>query len=169
MMGPADQQCGRGGMDSLSVLRLQVGGNHENQTWARRGSQTALQFSCWLCSGEWALFLSLHGPFTITVEKGRNPQTHGRVQVLDKRNGSRESKNHYKDWQKSMSSGVWCVRVEGLQTGVAGSPEEFLVGRFCFLWSLGQNFLFRTRRSSRHQDLGLCKYTLYKEHHQFSF
>lgn len=92
MMGPADQQCGRGRMDSLSVLRLQVGGNHEDQTWARRGSQTALQFSYWLCSGEWALFLSLHGPFTITVEKGRNPQTHGRVQVLDKRNGSRVKK-----------------------------------------------------------------------------
>lgn len=47
---------------------------------------------------------------TVTVEKGRNPQTYGRVNVLDKRNWSIEPTNHYKDWQKDVLEGVWaCV------------------------------------------------------------
>lgn len=102
--------------------------------------------------------------FTITVEKERNHQTNGRV------NWSRESQTITNIGKRTCSK--WCVGVlcvERCRMGMVGSRKKFLVWRFCFVWSLGWNFLLRTRRSSRHQDLGLCKYTLYKERHQFRF
>lgn len=125
-----------------------------------------------LDSGKWAfLFLSIYDPFTIIVEKSRKLLKHGKINVLEKRNWEYRFKNIITEIGKHACS-EWCAGVyvwKGCGMSVAGSPGELLVWRFCFMWSFGQNFLFRTARSSRHQDLGLCKYTLYKEHHQFGF
>lgn len=124
-----------------------------------------------LDSGEWAfLYLSIYDPFTISVEKSRTLQTWQDKCFRKKKLGVQIQKYHYRIGKRTCSE--WCAGVyvwKGCGMSVAGSPGEFLVWRFCFVWSFGQNFLFRTARNSRHRDLGLCKYILYKEHHQFGF
>lgn len=108
--------------------------------------------------------LPIYDSFTITAENDRNPHM-VRLVFWIKEIGVENQKIITKIGKSTWLTGVW----KGHEMGMAGSHEEFLVWRFCFMWSFRWNFLFRTRRSSRHQDLGLCKYTLYKEHHQFSF
>lgn len=132
-------------------------------------SMRSLRIQGITCIKMFVLDKCLIDPFTITIEKGRNLQAHGKW-FGTKKQEYRIKKTITKIGKSTCSERCVGVRVwKGHGMGVAGAREKFSVWRFCFMWSLGRNFLFRIRRTSRHQDLGLCKYTLYKEHHQFSF
>lgn len=88
-----------------------------------------------------------------TLEKGKS-QAHG----SEKRNWSKESRKPLilqRLAKGHVLNGVWvCV----CGRAMAGSCEVLSREILLHVVPRGLEFLFKTSRSSRHQDLGLCKY-----------
>lgn len=121
-MGSVDQ-CGRG-MDGFPFCVSSGWGKFMKTRHGHRvGSQTVTCNSVTGCTQEKeGSYFSLPVVLSPLLQKKIEILKYGRVKVLDERNWSTESKNHGKDWQKYMFSGVWV----SMWNGVAGSPEEFL-------------------------------------------
>lgn len=107
--GPVDRPCGRSVNGFAFCVTVSGWGKfmkirHEH----RVRSQLLTIPSYSLHSGEWAfLSLSMYDLFTITIEKGRQPQTQGWVNVLKKRNWRIKKKPLQRLAKVRVLNGVW--------------------------------------------------------------